>query len=365
MPQVFPTYQAHRTRLKVGMPGVGIDLTMAYGTAAIHFKNGTTRDLIKIDGTQEYLSAMRMIADDAQNVRNGMESKTIWLPRRKQKINWRIAREWYRFISEKLSQLRQLISPPVVRTEELPDDWIYTIAAMLSEIKSAALDTLVPPLKYNDVYLTWPDFVAGTGHNYKSRFGLACRLAGLEGIGGNVASSHALKHERTYESDLDAMLVISYNAASLGITLNPPLDGDRDFPWPLRLVEDGGHAAEHELLQKDPAKYWQEVRGLLRTVIGNETVDYLLLLGSHARDPGLFQAVKDVLEGQPDIDLSILDRYNPAIPHDSQDEDEPLFMLARVASMIARVGMETGFQYCIELPSCIALKEEEDRHSEL
>jgi hypothetical protein len=162
-----------------------------------------------------------------------------------------------------------------------------------------------------------------------------------------------------------AMLVINYNAASLRITLNTPIYGDRDFPWPLRLVEDGGHAAEHELLQNNPTRYWREVRDLLRTVIGNETVDYLLLLGSHARNPGLFAAVKDVLEGQPDVDLSILDRYNPAIPRESQDEDEPLFTVAREASRVARFGMETGFQYCIELPSCIALQAEEDGHAEL
>ncbi|GFF44128.1 hypothetical protein IFM46972_07445 [Aspergillus udagawae] len=161
------------------------------------------------------------------------------------------------------------------------------------------------------------------------------------------------------------MLVINYNAASLGITLNTPMDGDRDFPWPLRLAEDGGHAAESELAQNDPAKFWHEVRDLLRTVIGNETVDYLLLLDSHARDPGLFQAVKDVLEDQADINLSILDRYNPAIPHDSQDEDEPLFTVARAASRIARFGMETGFHACIEPPSCIASDQEEDAHSEL
>ncbi|GIJ92509.1 hypothetical protein Asppvi_001787 [Aspergillus pseudoviridinutans] len=338
---------------------------MAYGTAAIHFKNGTTRDLIKVDGTQEYLSAMRTIADDAQNVRNGMNSsmKKIWVPitTERRRVNWRSPWEWYRFIAGKLAQL---INPPSVPIAELPDDWVYTIAAMLSTIKLAALDTLVPPLQYNYVLLTWPDFEADTGHIYKGRFELACRLAGLEDLGrSNIASYYALRNRGTHGSDHPAMLVISYNAASLGITLNTLLDEDEAFPWPLRLVEDSDHAAEHALLQKDPAKYWHEVRDLLRMVIGNETVDYHLL-GSHARDHGLFQAVKDVLEGQPDANLSILDRYDPAIPHENQDKDEPLFTLARKASRAARHGMETGFHVCIELPSCI-VSDEEDEHSEL
>jgi hypothetical protein len=123
---------------------------------------------------------MRMIPDDAQNVRNGMESsmwerlqlllkladqhrKTIWLPPQKQRINWRLVREWRRFIAEKFHELINLINPTAVRIEELPDDWVYTIASMLSKIKSAALDTLVPPLQYNYVHLTWPDFEADTG----------------------------------------------------------------------------------------------------------------------------------------------------------------------------------------------------------
>lgn len=82
-------------------------------------------------------------------------------------------------------------------------------------------------------------------------------------------------------------------------------------------------------------------------MIGNETVNYLVLLGSHARNLGLFKAVKDILEGQPDVDLSILDRYDPAISRDSQDEDEPLFTVAREASIVAKSGIETGFHYCI------------------
>ncbi|CEL09574.1 hypothetical protein ASPCAL12709 [Aspergillus calidoustus] len=55
-------------------PGVGIDLTMAYATAAMQFKNGTVRDLAKIDGSAEHSAAMRAITADATNIRNGLNS---------------------------------------------------------------------------------------------------------------------------------------------------------------------------------------------------------------------------------------------------------------------------------------------------
>ncbi|KAL3483444.1 hypothetical protein BJX62DRAFT_220275 [Aspergillus germanicus] len=49
-------------------------LTSATSTAAVHFKNGTTRDLVKIDGSAEYRAAMRQITQDASDNRNGLSS---------------------------------------------------------------------------------------------------------------------------------------------------------------------------------------------------------------------------------------------------------------------------------------------------
>ncbi|KAL3494675.1 hypothetical protein BJX62DRAFT_197147 [Aspergillus germanicus] len=47
-------------------PGVGIDVTMAYVAVAIHFENGTTSDLARVDGSPEYLAAMRSLAENAK-----------------------------------------------------------------------------------------------------------------------------------------------------------------------------------------------------------------------------------------------------------------------------------------------------------
>ncbi|KAJ5134795.1 hypothetical protein N7476_002000 [Penicillium atrosanguineum] len=211
-------------------PGIGIDLTMAYGAAAINFHNGTTRNLIQIHGSQEYRSAMKTLSEDAQNVRNGKNStmKRIELPLPNKVLNdWWSPWMWYRFLSDKLQPiLNGRVVPP---EEEQPDDWVYTVAYMLSKIKSTAIDPIEPPLKFNYVLLSWPDFEFDTGHLYRGRIQLACRLAGLELMPrSNVVSVFAPASEYNDEWGNQAeatMLVISYNAASLGITWNysPPL----------------------------------------------------------------------------------------------------------------------------------------------
>ena len=81
--------------------GLGIDLSMSHGygysffwiqemgllgdlfakicslfrTAAIKFRNGTIRDVVKIQGSTEYVSAMKAFAKDALRVRAGQLSR--------------------------------------------------------------------------------------------------------------------------------------------------------------------------------------------------------------------------------------------------------------------------------------------------
>lgn len=51
-----------------------VDRFVSFSTAAIKFKNGTIHDIAKIDGTPEYSSAMRSLAEDALNRRAGIPS---------------------------------------------------------------------------------------------------------------------------------------------------------------------------------------------------------------------------------------------------------------------------------------------------
>lgn len=244
---------------------------------------------------------------------------------------------------------------------------------MLSNIKSAAIDSLDPPLEYNNVLITWPDFVSE--YMYKDRFLLATYLAGLDQFRGrgNSVSSSAIRYEGVdvpcYEEgrrpieeefcdpsmpNLPVVLVVSYNAASLGVTLDTRPDGDLSMP--ARLTENLKLGADQALSANatnvvDYAKYWRDVRECIASVIGNSTIDYLILLGSNAREPDFLQAIKDVIDSREDIVLSVLDRYTASLSS-GEDQDRALFTAARQTAIEARFGMKTGFHACIDPPWC-------------
>ncbi|KAL2838175.1 hypothetical protein BJY01DRAFT_251078 [Aspergillus pseudoustus] len=194
------------------------------------------------------------------------------------------------------------------------DDWIHALSAMLSDVKSAALDPLDPPLGFNDVYLTWPDALYGTRQIHAPRFSLACHLAGLKSIKytGNIVSKATLELE--------------------GVDFFPE-EVDPTAPTTI-LAESPVHGAERAQ-HDDSAKYLAEVQELFEDVIGDEVVDYVILLGSHSDDSKLLNALKaTVAHGLlPEAGLQV-------------DTDRLVFLGARAAAGIAQVGMESNFEHC-------------------
>jgi hypothetical protein len=244
--------------------------------------------------------------------------------------------EWWRTLRAWLTT-RPL--PETAPDPYQPDGWVDIVADSLSTIKSNILDPL-GSTGYDRVFTTWPDFEAGTGSLYRVRFRLACRRAGLEHLDGEIVSWHALGYdgivveqgedegEDDEASGPRAMLVISYNAASLGITLNIR---DGGIVWPRRLVESPDHGAA---LNNGSSAFWESVKGLLGDVIQDEPVDHILILGSHAYDADLIQAVHDVVGQHENINSSILGRHRGQAT-DTRDENCPVFMTARQAAAVA------------------------------
>ncbi|KAL2811820.1 hypothetical protein BDW59DRAFT_155448 [Aspergillus cavernicola] len=242
-------------------PGVGIDLTMAYVTASIRFRNGTTRPLAVINGTAEYRAAMQLIVEEGMNPED-----TPWpLPAQSQQNTFVPSKGWGWWI------------PWATYPDPIPIPDHYTaIGSMLATLKLSVLDPLEPPLKYNSVYLSVPDIPNADWH-YTRRFELPCSLAGLEMLGGRVATSHALRYNGVKDwvgpgdeppPHIDFfyprnMLTISYNAASLGITLST-----RDAGW----LFTGGRVHQSTRLGADNVNkimgYWDEVRKLSANIIG-------------------------------------------------------------------------------------------------
>ncbi|KAL3445313.1 hypothetical protein BJX65DRAFT_281493 [Aspergillus insuetus] len=357
-------------------PSVGIDLTMAYATAAMQFKNGTVRDLAKIDGSPEYRAAMRAITADATNIRNGLHSSLervyfqdpTWRNPYPLSKYWKMPWAWwYNFPIWR----RQLVNHfyPQSAPEYFSDEWIRAVTAILSEVKSTTMDTLDPPLEFNDVYLSWPDPLYYMRETYKERFQLACHLAGLKTLGnaGTIVSIATLQNEgidfypdKLMEDDPRAMLLISYNLASLGITLK--IRDEWHFPEPVQVIESPAHGAEH-VQHDDPKSYWGQVQELLETTIGDTPVDYVVLIGSHAREPNFLHALEEVFDRHDNIQPSVLERYKGTDFGLGEDKDDLLFLGARAAAATARFGMEEVMDYYCYMPAwCVPDEEEPVRY---
>ncbi|KAL2785091.1 hypothetical protein BJX66DRAFT_68086 [Aspergillus keveii] len=333
-------------------PGVAIDLTMAYATASIRFRNGTIRPLAMINGTTEYREAMKTIIQGSiagEKWPWHTIIQTQYIPYTK----WWWPVVWAKF------RVQNAISPPnldPIYPDPIPEYYI-AIAAMLSDLKSSVLDPLDPPLKYNKVFLSVPDappFI----YEIVNRFELPCSLAGLEMLGGDLASLHALKYDGVDDwwgpgneppAHIDfyyprMMLTISFNAASLGVSLSARYLGSRD---PIEAFQSPRHGADH--IQHING-FWDEVQELLARTIADAPVDHILLIGSHAREVSLVEALARAIERSGDIDPSLLDRYQANASED--DRREELFGSANQATWSARWGMKSGYSFCIVPDHC-------------
>ncbi|KAL3475916.1 hypothetical protein BJX99DRAFT_228852 [Aspergillus californicus] len=340
---------------------------MAYAVVAIQFQNGTTRDLGRLDGSPEYLAAMAALAEDIGTFRSfeaAMEH-TQTHPAKRTFYPAPFIRDWWRALQDLyLSILHEFQLPLPADTHYpppdpyLPDKWVDIVAdTMLSQIKSDIMTSVHPPLKYFSVVTSWPDFESGTNSLYSMRFRRACALAGLEHIAGNTVSYYALEYdgiavdeskkwvEQSYKpSGPQAMLVLSYNAASLDVTLNTRKAG---VVSPTRLLESPSHGA---FRHNGSEGYWHEVKQLIEDVVQEQVVDHLLLLGSHALNTDFIQVVGEVIKKHDNINSAILGRYISSGEEFVRDEDLPIFAAARQAAVLARRGMETGLSkegvYC-------------------
>lgn len=262
-----------------------------------------------------------------------------------------------------------------------PDPWINAVAGMLSDLKSA-IRTIQPSVTHNKVILSYPDFVVKARHIYESRFQVACQEAGLEEFLGKSqhASHHALNYygirscdlRESYEArrytycdsensaKIDGALIISYKGASFGITVfrrwfDTRAPGDL---FPAILNEHVNHGAGSKLLKESPTRYWAEIRKFIEEAIQDDFIDRLMVIGSHSYDHDLMRILHEIFNarkfsGAWQTYLIYLDKA--AGGEDVASED--LFVAARGAAEVARLGMKTGFDDCLVPDICKKGKE--------
>jgi hypothetical protein len=186
------------------------------------------------------------------------------------------------------------------------------IADMLSDIKASI--NAVHQLKYPFITLSIPEIEAYTGHIYKLPFQIAAQEAGLELFqSAKVASRSALAYYGIedcygpYESPypgcpsaderINVVLSVSYNGASLGVTLLTRWMTERMWGtfWPAKLSETPSLGGDSPLRFEDPDRYWDSIKDTIETSIRSENVDTVIFTGSHANDPGLRRIVDSLL----------------------------------------------------------------------
>lgn len=175
-------------------------------------------------------------------------------------------------------------------------------------------DQSVSPLSYPYAIISIPDFEADTGNIYKDRFRIAAQQAALELLHPvKIASRSALTyygiedcHDSLENSDpycllseerVDIVLSVSYNNASLGVTLFMRwMCSIWGTFWPERLSESLDLGADSSLRLQDPEKYWIEVKDVIGKAIKAENVDRVVFLGSEAKQERLQRIVGEVLK---------------------------------------------------------------------
>jgi hypothetical protein len=239
----------------------------------------------------------------------------------------------------------------------VPEDYA-PIVSMLAVVKSMIFDTVKPPLKYRSVYLSIPD-IPNAGWRYNGHISILCDLAGLEMLGGSYASLHALHYHGVKHwfgpgdeppPHIDFfyprnMLVISYNTASLTISLCTRHLGVID---PGRTTQSALHGADN---MGAMVGYWDGVQSLISDVIRKTLVDYVLVMGSHAREARLLRVLQDIVADHVNINASVLERYVQG-PASKEEREADLFAAAGQAAVSARWGMQTGYIDCIAADDC-------------
>ncbi|KAF2420214.1 hypothetical protein EJ08DRAFT_683428 [Tothia fuscella] len=350
-------------------PGVGIDLSMDYGTAAIRYPNSTTYDVAKIAGSVAYKRAMMVMAQDTASVKDGLPSmlppihywtdlppydpdfQNKWDNQNiffKIKTRYRLALEW----------IESWTQCPKCESSTTADPIVGALSDMISSLMRTVRADHLAATEF--VSVSRPDF-DWYPEMHHGRFTLATHNAGFR----NFASYHDLLSSIAAlwsfglldcEDELcegePRILVLHYSNSTLATTsMN---SGNEHYPCRAWNHIDLG--ASGALRMNDPNKYWMKVKQAIRDALapvcdgeGREPsnpahVDQVVVIGERAPEPEFLRALQDIHGAMPRV-------------HSTSKSDH-VFAAARGAAAQARLGMVDGFNGCIPNGWCAEFPEE-------
>ncbi|KAF8532790.1 hypothetical protein BDD12DRAFT_810696 [Trichophaea hybrida] len=322
----------------INAPGIGFDLGTSYGTAAVRFHNGSTINIAKIAGDDEYTTLMQRYHTSprpppgysAGNLRE--ELREAWSSLKRDLNEWRglPASPEAGILSSMLQQLRyrteeklgQKISSVGVTVPKLAGLYSYEICDALryAGLKDVLIDSL------NEIVIEPNAAFAGYGYGLCKRYTdiLECE-----------DEEEAMRMRRVIaiefsEKTLAVALMITRTARS------PYLESS-EVSWDLGW---GKRGEEVEV-------FWRDVTDRIRGVVDRfgKKVDTLVLLGDKAMEERFLAAVKDALKE------FVVTEGEDAIMQVKKNDVDTVFIAARGTAELAKRNQESA-KGCVEPEYC-------------
>jgi len=266
-------------------PGIGFDLTINYGTAAVSFPNGTTIPVSKIEGSPSYKYEMRRLLDESLCLyeRPAQISST---PRQgRSKHSW--ATKKLEVLSQTLQYFHFISTPPK-----------SPIKAMLQALKTSAESFLSQSIHSVEIAVSLnPPYNQDNQTHILDEMLYTLDLVRTiqRPTAANAAAGRRYAQQHSgVQGHLEYILAVEYSRAGLMLTVNEvdmTVSEERYRMW-------RGDLGSDVVREKDD--YWRIVEGEIRRAVqqarGKNHIDYLLLIGDRVfAEPRLMDILVDVL----------------------------------------------------------------------
>ncbi|KAJ5244009.1 hypothetical protein N7489_004105 [Penicillium chrysogenum] len=343
-------------------PGVGFDLTPSYGTAVVHYHNGTVVEVAKIPGSPEYLELMTRLAttskpspDSTLDSISEISSQLMENLLPDVSSPWR---DWWRWLNTKLgrpvkpdeveiiSDLLQQLKASTERKISQPLDRVAVTDPGFQSLKSATLNAALRMLDLR----TW----VGDSIYYAHRIVEGDAVYAANGYG--LCTDYldpSLCSDEFAESPDSTVLFVSYNRNLLYTSI---VEGVTSEAF-SRITRVEAQLVDYELgldrlLEKDEAALWDRLRSQLQ-ILPREfehPITHLLLAGEGVTHPRFLATLRDSMsELSPDV-------VNIKLAID------PTFAAARGAALYARRRQEVQSN-CTERSECEETRLHERLHT--
>lgn len=290
-------------------PGIGLDLSLSHGTAAIAFQNGTIYDVILSEGNSIYQAAMKDLALEAKLLTAGHEGKlpafgSSWEPEILSQP-----------VMEKLlpnalfKAFRHMICPNAAGIAPSRDQWVNALAGMLQALKTQVEN--IHRTQSNEIWLSVSDFawhvepVMQRIQEAATQVGLHVHRHRLQGLGA-MKELHGIDHcwddDCSRQDDLrDAgVLVVDRSNHTLGLSLYTRTQGMLETKTTQQEYHFGLCGHNKMLHSGHKPDFEPMLRNFLAST--DQPVNRVVLTGSGATDPMFLSALRAVFGATSGLD---------------------------------------------------------------